>query len=158
MKRRYTVWDEFERMQRNMESLFGGIFGVPILESQRPLEAPTGKKLALAPFRRPLCDVYEKGNNLVAELEMPGLNKDDIKVNVEDGYLEISAEKKQEKEDKKKNSYRYERRYAGFQRYIQIPEGVDPKQIKGNYKDGVLRLEIPKPKQIEKKGVQVKIN
>jgi HSP20 family protein len=134
--------------QDDLNSIFRSLFG----------EMIPAKDGGIAQYRQPIAEVYETDKELVAELEMPGVSKDDIKVNVKDGVLEIKAEKKQEKEEKKKDSYRYERSYAGFHRYIQLPEGVDGKQIRGTYEAGVLRLEIPKPKEQKALGYEVKIN
>ncbi|MBW2988193.1 Hsp20/alpha crystallin family protein, partial [Candidatus Woesearchaeota archaeon] len=92
-------------------------------------------------------------------VELPGINKEDIKVRATEDGLEIRAEKKEEikQEDKRRGIYRQERTYSGFYRFIPLPEGVDTSKIQATYKNGVLELKVPKPKQRQEKGVEIKI-
>lgn len=91
-------------------------------------------------------DIRDNGNEYVLEAELPGFNKEDISVEAHDGMLTISAkhEEKQEEKDEKSGQYiRRERRYGSFQRSFSL-NGVDAKNIHGEYQDGVLKLTLPK--------------
>ena len=101
----------------------------------------------------PTVDVVESEKNYEIVAEVPGLKKDEIHIAVEDGYLILSGEKKQENESKDKNYHRIERSYGKFERSFLLPKEVNAEAIKANYKNGILRVEIPKtekalPKQI----------
>ena len=164
MRKNYSMWDEIKRMQDEMDALFEGFFsGWPLQREAvtRPLIATSkgaNKEIMPVKYRHPVANVYETEKDFVAELEMPGINKSDIKVNVKDGYLEIKAEKKQEKREEKKGTKSYQSSYCGFYRNIPLPDGVDERKISGNYKDGVLKLSIPKTGETKKLGFEVKIN
>lgn len=101
----------------------------------------------------PAVDVYENDNAIVVKAELPGVEKDQISIDVEAGVLTLKGERKSDHETKEDNYYRRERTYGSFQRAFTLPEGVDPDAIKAEYKDGVLKIEVPKsetekPKQI----------
>ncbi len=91
-------------------------------------------------------DIQDTGKEYVLEAELPGFNKEDIHVDVQDGVLTISAkhEEKQDEKDEKSGKYvRRERRYGSYQRSFTL-DGVDPKNIQGAYENGVLKLTLPK--------------
>ena len=134
-----------EQINRLFDSFFARDFDTPLLESS------DSKNLSLIDsdnyLRTPYVDLYEKDNNLIAEIELPGVNKEDIKLSVEDGYLNISAEKKYEKEDKDKKYRKYERAYSFFQRSLKLPDEVDESKVKAKYEDGILKVVIPKSEE-----------
>ena len=91
-------------------------------------------------------DIQDTGKEYVLEAELPGFNKEDIHVDVQDGVLTISAkhEEKQDEKDEKSGKYvRRERRYGSYQRSFNL-NGVDAKNIQGAYENGVLKLTLPK--------------
>jgi HSP20 family protein len=90
--------------------------------------------------------------------ELPGVKKEDIVVEMRDGDLVISGERKTDSEVKEQDYYRIERSYGSFRRRIPMPFDVRPEQVKANYKDGVLEVEIPKPalKEPEAKKITVR--
>lgn len=91
-------------------------------------------------------DIQDTGKEYVLEAELPGFNKEDIHVEVQDGVLTISAkhEEKQDEKDEKSGKYvRRERRYGSYQRSFNL-NGVDAKNIQGAYENGVLKLTLPK--------------
>jgi HSP20 family protein len=101
----------------------------------------------------PSVDVAESEKQYEIVAEVPGLKKEDIKISFENGLLTLSGERKQETGEKERNYHRIERSYGKFERSFRLPEEVDSEAIKANYKNGVLKLEIPKtekalPKQI----------
>ena len=102
---------------------------------------------------QPRVDISETETGYEVLVEVPGLSKNDINISVEDGNLTISGERKHEEKSEKKNYRRVERSYGRFERSFQLPDDVKSDEIKANYKNGVLKLEIPKtekqlPKQI----------
>jgi HSP20 family protein len=93
----------------------------------------------------PEIDVFEKDNRLVTKIDLPGMKKEDVKVEVADGQLAISGERKTEAEEKKENVYRCEREYGSFYRAVPLPEGVKLEDVKATFSDGVLEVGIPLP-------------
>lgn len=102
-------------------------------------------------------DVSENDTRFLVKAELPGVSEDAIKVVLEDGILNISAEKKEEKEEKEGNYYRKEIRSGSFSRSFRVPDAVDVDNIDASFKNGVLSIEIPKvEEQVVKKEIKVK--
>jgi len=91
----------------------------------------------------PEIDVFEKAGRLVTKIDLPGMKKEDVKVEVIDGQLAISGERKTEVEDKKENVYRCEREYGSFYRAVPLPKGVKLEDVKATFSDGVLEVTVP---------------
>ncbi len=104
----------------------------------------------------PSMDVTETDKQIEITAELPGLEEKDVKVNVADGVLTISGEKKAEKEEKDKNYRMVERSYGAFSRTLELPDGVDPNAIKAALTKGVLKVSIPKPAPAQVKNVEIK--
>jgi len=102
-------------------------------------------------------DVYETDNDYIVECELPGLNKKDIKVQLKNDLLTISAEKKASDEVKTGNVYRRERYFGRIERSIRLPEYIDKDKIKAEYENGVLKLTIPKVDSAKGEGKEIKI-
>jgi HSP20 family protein len=85
------------------------------------------------------------------------MKKDDVKVEVTDGHLAISGERKTEAEEKKENFYRCERAYGGFHRVVPLPEGVKLEDVKATFADRVLEVSVPLPAKPEAKVLKVEI-
>lgn len=92
----------------------------------------------------PSIDVHEDDNALSITAELPGMKEEDINLSLSKNMLTLSGEKKEEFEDKQKNSYRMERRYGSFSRTVVLPEGIDDDKIQATYKNGVLSVVVPK--------------
>jgi HSP20 family protein len=105
----------------------------------------------------PEIDVFEKDNRLVTKIDLPGMKKEDVKVEVTDGHLAISGERKRETEEKKERFYRCEREYGSFYRAVPLPEGVKLEDVKATFSDGVLEVSVPLPAQPEAKVRKVEI-
>ena len=105
----------------------------------------------------PETDVFEKDNRLVTKIDLPGMKKEDVKVEVSDGRLAISGERKSEAEEKKEHFYRCERNYGSFYRAVPLPEGVKLEDVKATFSDGVLEVSIPLPAKPETKVRKVEI-
>jgi HSP20 family protein len=102
-------------------------------------------------------DVYETDKDLVVEMQIPGFKKDDIKVSFQDDYLKVEGKAEEEKEEKDKNYWRKEIRRGSFVRVIPLPRKVDPKKAKASFKDGVLKISLPKIEEIKEAGEEIKI-
>jgi HSP20 family protein len=105
----------------------------------------------------PAVDIEEKEGKYMLRADLPGVKKEDIHVELENGYLTLRGERKAEHEEKKKNWCRVERTFGSFSRTFKIPEGVTEKDITAKYHDGVLELSIPTPKAAEPKAIDVKV-
>ena len=124
----------FELMRRFTEELdraFGD-FG---------LTQPTGGG-EIAMFT-PAVEVFERDNNLIVRAELPGMDKDDVRVEVTDEGLIIQGEKRREHEERREGVYRSERSYGQFYRVIPLPEGVNADQVKAQFQNGVLEIVVP---------------
>jgi HSP20 family protein len=97
----------------------------------------------------PGIDVFERNHRLVTKIDLPGLKKEDIKVEVNDGYLTISGERRREQEEKREEFYRCEREYGSFYRAVPLPEGVKFEDVKATFADGVLEVSAPLPVKAE---------
>jgi HSP20 family protein len=102
-------------------------------------------------------DVYETDKDLVVEMQVPGFKKEDIKVSFQDDYLKVEGKAEEEKEEKDKNYWRKEIRRGSFVRVIPLPKKVDPRKAKANFKDGVLKISLPKIEEIKETGEEIKI-
>ena len=89
-------------------------------------------------------DITENDKEYVVKAELPEFKKEDIKVNVEDGTLCISGERKVEKEEKKLKFHRIERSYGRFERTFSLPDEADADKITSEYKDGILTVHLPR--------------
>ena len=103
----------------------------------------------------PTVDISETENQYEVNAEIPGLKKEDIKLSVEDNVLTLSGERKVEKETDKKNYHRIERAYGKFERSFRLPKEVDAENIKANYKNGVLTVQLPKTEAVKPKEIAV---
>jgi len=93
----------------------------------------------------PEIDVFERDNRLVTKIDLPGIKKEDVKVEIADGQLVISGERKTEAEEKKEDFYRCEREYGSFYRTVPLPEGAKLEDVKATFADGVLEVSLPLP-------------
>jgi len=96
----------------------------------------------------------EQGYEVTAEL--PGLKPEDFNVELKDGELWISGEKKEEHEEKGKNYHRVESRFGQFRRSIRLPHAVDSEKVDAEYKDGILRIHVPKSESAKPRRIEVK--
>jgi HSP20 family protein len=103
----------------------------------------------------PAVDLYEKDDHFVIKAELPGVDKNDIKVDLKDRVLTLSGERTYDHEVNEENYYRKERSYGKFQRAFRLPADVDSDKIKAEFKDGVLQVEVPKPDEVKAKKVTI---
>jgi HSP20 family protein len=105
----------------------------------------------------PIVDIYETKESVIIDAELPGMKQSDIEVNVTDNMLTIKGEKKQEKDTKEENFYRVERIYGSFSRSFTLPVGVHADKIKAVYKDGVLKITLPKAEEVKPKQIPIEV-
>jgi len=103
----------------------------------------------------PSVDVAETSDEIEVKAEIPGVNKDDIDVTVENNRLIISGEKRQEEEEEGKNYYRSERIYGSFRRIFTLPTQADADRVKASFENGVLTVKIPKTEVAKGKKVDI---
>jgi HSP20 family protein len=106
----------------------------------------------------PTIDVYEEKDEIVVKAELPGIDKDSIKVNLTDHMLTIKGEKKKEEEVNKENYYRCERSYGSFVRSVELPGEVHADSVKASFKNGVLEVRMPKTEQAKAKEIKVQVD
>ena len=107
-------------------------------------------------FLQPRVDMYEKGNELVIEAELPGVEKKDVNIEFTEDAVKIEGEKKGEMEVKTENYYKKESRSGSFSRVLSFPFPVEIKKAKATFKDGQLRITIPKVAGLTKKVIKIK--
>lgn len=105
----------------------------------------------------PQVDIMEGPNEFTIKAEIPEVNKDDVKITIDNGVVTIQGERKQEKEEKDKKFHRIERFYGSFSRSFSLPDNVNASAAKATFKDGVLTLQIPKTAETKPKGIEVKV-
>jgi HSP20 family protein len=103
----------------------------------------------------PRVDIYEEDNAIVLTAELPGVERDNISVDVKDGVLTLKGERSSENEVTEESFYRRERSFGSFERRFNLPDNVDPEKITADYKDGVLKVDIPKPEDVQPKQITV---
>ncbi|MCS7134768.1 MAG: Hsp20/alpha crystallin family protein [Candidatus Pacearchaeota archaeon] len=115
------------------------------------------ERFTFGEFREPLVDMEETEDTLKLEIELPGISKEDIDIDVTHDSITIKAKKKEAKEEKKKGFYRVERSYKGFYRSMTLPCKVIPEKAEATYKDGILTIILPKAeKKIAAKKIKIK--
>jgi HSP20 family protein len=147
-------WDTFEemrdlekRMNRAMRNFWGGTSRTAL-----PAAEGTTQEWAVEPY----TDIVDKEGELVLTADIPGVNKDDIKINISDGNIEISAETKKEEKEEKEGYIRRERSFGRYFRSYSLPAAVNFEDVKASYKNGVLEVHMPKSE--EKKGKSIKVD
>jgi HSP20 family protein len=105
----------------------------------------------------PLVDIFEKGDDLIIRAEIPGVEKEDIDVQVEGNTLMLRGERKREAEFKEDDAYRLERAFGSFVRSFRLPKTVDSSRIAAAYENGVLEITLPKAEESKPKKVDIKV-
>ncbi len=144
------TWDPFgelSTLQERMNRLF----------EERLPSTRNEEELNLGTFY-PAVDIREGDKEITIKAELPGIKKEDVHIDVNDGVITLSGERKLEKEDKKENYHRIERSYGSFHRSFTLPSTVDVEKIKATYKDGILEATLPKTEEAKPKSIPVEAN
>jgi len=106
----------------------------------------------------PAVDILETENELVIKADLPDVDMKDIHVEIENGTLSLKGERKFESEEKDQGYHRIERSYGSFARYFSLPDTVEPDKVKADYKNGVLKVTLPKKEIAKPRTVKVDIH
>jgi HSP20 family protein len=135
-----------DTVQNEMNQLFNSMFG-----------SGSSRESRCEGCWQPEVDIIEDKDNFAVKLDIPGLEKEDIKVSVHENVLKVSGERKAEKEVEGKNYHRIERSSGAFSRSFSLPTAVDGQKIKANYKNGVLAIELPKVEEQKPKEIPISV-
>jgi HSP20 family protein len=124
-----------------------------------------GRQGLVSPFFRtdrpsswaPDLEVFQRQNELVIKADLPGMTKDDIKVDVRDDAVTIQGERRREHEEEREGVYRSERSYGSFSRVVPLPEGAITEQAKATFRSGVLEITMPTPPEQVTRGRRLEI-
>jgi HSP20 family protein len=151
-----TPFGFMRRFAEDMESLFDEFQGVRAGSLFGREFFPFTKEFEHVDWV-PKVEVLKHNRDLTVRADLPGLKKDDVKVELTDEALTISGERKEEKEDKREGYYRSERSYGSFYRCIPLPEGVKTDTAKAEFRDGVLEITMEAPKsEIHRRQLEIK--
>ena len=143
--RRTAVPDVFKEMEELTRHLWEGF----------PLRDPTmGENVEWTPR----IDITETGNSVEVTAEIPGMEKKDIDISLDGDLLVIKGEKRQEKEEKGRSYHRVERRFGSFSRMVRLPYDVKDEKIDATYKNGILKVTLPKAQTEAKKVTHVDVH
>lgn len=140
-------WDpvrELDSLQSDMNRLFDRFFDT----------RPAGNGAAARRWI-PAMDLVETENSLVLRADLPGMTEDDVEIEVKDGTLTVSGERRSESEEKKEGYHRVERSFGRFSRALTLPDGVDTSKINAGFDNGVLEVTIPKPEETRPTRIQI---
>jgi HSP20 family protein len=145
-----TRWDPFQETD-NPHNRVARVFGLTNGRADNG-----GKEFMAVAEWAPSVDISEDEKEWLVKADLPEVKKQDVKVTVEDGVLAISGERKSEKEEKDKKYLRIERSYGNFARSFTLPDGADGSKVSAEFKDGVLKVRLPKSEKVKPKTIEVK--
>lgn len=141
-----TAWPSFSELS-SLRNEIDRLFDSPLSELGRVSDFFSGGAPAL--------DLSEDKDNFIVKVELPGMKKEEINVSLHDGCLSISGERKGEKKSEDAQVYRSERYFGRFQRTVALPTRVAADKVKGEYKDGILTVTLPKVEEAKPKQIDV---
>lgn len=142
-------WRDFGTLQDRVNKMFDQTVRTLYPETEEELERGTWA---------PAVDIHETEDSFVVKADLPGVNKDDIQIDLNDNTITFKGERKFENKVSKDNYIRVERSYGTFVRSFTLPQNVDAEKIKAAYKDGVLELTLPKKEEAKPKQIKVEVN
>jgi len=148
---RWNPFKEMEELQKRLASVFD-------LAPFRRSSLTAAEENLTLPEWAPAVDILEDEKEYLIKVELPEVQKDDVKVTVEDGTLTISGERKSEKVEKGRRFHRVERSYGRFERSFIIPSDAEEGKVEAEFKDGVLRVHLAKSEKARPKQIEVKVN
>ena len=150
----WQPFSEMARWEHDIDQMFENFLGRRL----RPFWPERWWPATGMEITAPTVDLYEEKDDIVVKAELPGMEKDNIEINLTDDRLTIKGEKKKEKEIKKENYYRSERAYGSFVRTLELPREVQSDKVKATFKNGVLEVRLPKTEEAKKKETKVKVD
>lgn len=144
-------WDPFRELE-DVSTRLNRIFG------RAPARTESDNEMLAVADWMPSVDISETDSAYLVKGEIPGVNKDDVKVTVQDGMLTIQGERKMEKEEKGKKFHRVECSYGSFVRSFRMPDDADENKVKAEFKDGMLNVTLPKSEKAKNKSINVTVS
>jgi len=138
---RKTPWQDLEVLQHRLGDIFGDVAPSTDISSDQWM---------------PAVDIRETEDALNMHVELPGIAKKDITIEVKDGVLNISGERRYEKDVKEENAHRIERAYGRFTRSFSLPRNVNADAVEASMQDGVLHVRLPKLESAKPKAITIK--
>jgi HSP20 family protein len=138
---------EMTRLQRQIDRMFDDFF------TAWPEQTLT--KTLASPSFTPSYEVQDTDTHYVLSFDLPGVKKEDIKIELVGDQLHISGERKEEHEEKSKSRYQMERFYGSFDQTLSLPAGIKPEQIETEYRDGVLKVALPKVEAAKTQQIKI---
>jgi HSP20 family protein len=142
---RWEPLRELGTLQNEMNRLFNTVFDTPT----------TGGNGGTMRRWMPAMDLLETADHFVLRADLPGMNQEDVNIELEDSTLTISGERKTEHETKEEGYYRVERASGSFSRSLTLPKGIDPEAVTASFDRGVLEVRIPKPEQRKPRKISI---
>jgi HSP20 family protein len=139
-------WDparEVDTLQDDLNRLFDNFF-----TSRSQARGTTQRWL-------PAMDLVESGNEYILRADLPGMERDDVQLELKDNVLTLSGRREAEHEEKHQGFYRVERAFGSFSRSLELPGGIDPGSLKAEFDRGVLEVRIPKPPQEQPRPIEI---
>ena len=161
----YSPFTLMRRMAEDMDRIFddygmhhGHWTGHPSYQGGSSIEPWRAENGSTLTTWAPEVEVFQRGDKIIVRADLPGMKKDDVKVDIENNVLTISGERFDEKTEDRKDLYRSERSYGSFFRAIPLPDGTDAEHCDASFKDGVLEVTLKGPKLPEntKKSIAIK--
>ena len=146
-----TRWDPFKELEETHNRL-SRFFGLPVSRTSNG-----GKESLTVTEWAPSVDIVEDEREWLVKADLPEVKKEDVKVTVENGVLTITGERRLEKEEKDKKYHRLERSYGNFLRSFTLPDTADVTKVNAEFKDGLLKVHLPKSEKAKPKAIDVKL-
>ncbi len=150
---KWSPFREIERMSKDMDRLWDQVFPT----SRRFLKELPVKALMDRDTAPPAIDIAEKNDSVVVRAEMPGVEKENIDITLENKTLTMTGKIEQNHEEKKEDFYYSERSYRSYSRTVELPCKVDTGKIKAALKNGILTVTLPKAEDVKAKKITVEV-
>ncbi|MFZ9595277.1 MAG: Hsp20/alpha crystallin family protein [Bdellovibrionia bacterium] len=145
---------ELNRMQRRMDQIFGDLVNDTFLTDWRAAAQPLGE---IEERFSPPCDVVETDSQYLMSFDLPGVSRNEIKIELKDNQLVVSGERKHEEVKEGLERSTQERYYGAFMRSFTLPNQIDLERIEAQFENGVLTITVPKLEVKKHKQVEIKI-
>lgn len=146
----HSPFDMFRRMSQEMDRMFGT--GLMPLWGRG-----TAEPLSAGGVWSPEVEMFERDGKLIVRADLPGLSKDDVKVELRDDILTIEGERNDERKEEREGFYRSERSYGKFFRTLPLPEGTTGEHCNASFRNGVLEITMDAPKKAERAGRRIEV-
>ncbi|MFT4244545.1 MAG: Hsp20/alpha crystallin family protein [Candidatus Woesearchaeota archaeon] len=161
LRKSFNMEKEFENMRNQINRVMGNFLGEEPNSTGVELLSKNDSQNALesVAYRTPFIELDEKDEEYIASVEIPGIDKKDVNLEVKNGILSIKAQRKIEfKDESEEGKYTYKSNYAGFAKSMSIPQDIDENKITAKHDNGVLRVHMPKVEEAKSKGRVINIS